>query len=84
MAQVILEDTQFGEAIHKSMESNGIKNMPLNYQEARIYSFYQSCDTMIGLDNAPTHLAVQPAIDEEWTFPDDPRVAQMNRKAAMA
>lgn len=58
MAQVILEDTQFGEAIHKSMESNGIKNMPLNYQAARIYSFRMGCDKMIGLDNVPTHLAV--------------------------
>ena len=84
MAQVILEDTQFGEAIQKSMESDGFKSVPLSYQEARIYSFHQSCDKMIGLGNVPPHLAVQQVIGEEWTFPNDPRVAQMDREAAMA
>ena len=32
MSQVILEDTQFGEAIQKSMESDGFKSVPLSYQ----------------------------------------------------
>ena len=65
IARVILEDSQFGEAIQQSIESNGIRSGPLRLQQARSYRFYQSCDTMIGLDNPPTHLAVQPAIDEE-------------------
>jgi phenylpropionate dioxygenase-like ring-hydroxylating dioxygenase large terminal subunit len=80
MAQVILEDTQFGEAIQKSMESDGFRSVPLSYQEARIYSFHQSCDKMIGLDNVPAHLAVEQVIGEEWTYPNDPRVAQMKRQ----
>lgn len=84
MSQVILEDTQFGEAIQKSMESDGFKSVPLSYQEARIYSFHQSCDKMIGLENVPVHLAVSQVIGEEWTYPNDPRVAQMEREAAAA
>jgi hypothetical protein len=54
----------------------------LSYQEARIYSFHQSCDKMIGLDNVPKHLAVEQVIGEDWTYPNDPRVAQMEREQA--
>lgn len=82
MSQVILEDTQFGEAIQKSMESDGFKSVPLSYQEARIYSFHQSCDKMIGLENVPAYLAVAQVIGDEWTYPNDPRIAQMERQAA--
>ena len=82
LSPVIAEDTQFGEAIQKSMESDGFKSVPLSYQEARIYSFHQSCDKMIGLDNVPGHLAVVQVIGEDWTYPNDPRVAQMNRQTA--
>jgi phenylpropionate dioxygenase-like ring-hydroxylating dioxygenase large terminal subunit len=82
MSPIILEDTQFGEAIQKSMESDGFKSVPLSYQEARIYSFHQSCDKMIGLENVPRHLAVEQVIGAEWTYPNDPRVAQMEREAA--
>jgi phenylpropionate dioxygenase-like ring-hydroxylating dioxygenase large terminal subunit len=82
MSPIILEDTQFGEAIQKSMESDGFKSVPLSYQEARIYSFHQSCDKMIGLENVPKHLAVEQVIGTEWTYPNDPRVAQMEREAA--
>jgi hypothetical protein len=84
MSPIILEDTQFGEAIQKSMESDGFKSVPLSYQEARIYSFHQTCDKMIGLENVPAHLAVAQVIGEEWTYPNDPRVAQMEQEAAMA
>ena len=81
LSPVIAEDTQFGEAIQKSMESDGFKSVPLSYQEARIYSFHQSCDKMIGLDNVPGHLAVAQVIGDDWTYPNDPRVAQMNAQA---
>jgi hypothetical protein len=37
---------------------------------------------MIGLDNVPHDLAVAQVIGEDWTYPNDPRVAQMNRQAA--
>ena len=82
LSPVIAEDTQFGEAIQKSMESDGFKSVPLSYQEARIYSFHQSCDKMIGLDNVPAHLAVAQVIGDDWIYPNDPRVAEMERQEA--
>ena len=78
MSNIILEDTQFGEAIQKSMESRGFKSVPLSYQEARIYSFHQHCDRMIGLNRVPANLAVEQVIGNEWVWPNDPRIAQMN------
>jgi phenylpropionate dioxygenase-like ring-hydroxylating dioxygenase large terminal subunit len=78
MSNIILEDTQFGEAIQKSMESRGFKSVPLSYQEARIYSFHQHCDRMIGLNRVPNNLAVEQVIGNEWVWPNDPRIAQIN------
>jgi len=77
MSRVILEDTQFGEAIQKSMQSRGFQSVPLSYQEARIYSFHQSCDRMIGAANVPRELRVEPVIGAEWVWPNDPRIALM-------
>ena len=77
MSQIILEDTQFGEAIQKSMESQGFKSVPLSYQEARIYSFHQHCDRLIGLNRVPQHLAVKQVISSDWVWPNEPREAQM-------
>lgn len=77
MSPIILEDTQFGEAIQQSMQSSAFKSVPLSYQEARIYSFHQSLDRMIGPDNIAPELQVEPAIGEEWVWPNDPRVEQM-------
>lgn len=84
MSPIILEDTQFGEAIQHSMQSAAFKSVPLSYQEARIYSFHQSCDKMIGIDNVPEKLRVEQVIGEEWVWPNDPRTAQMEeaRQAA--
>jgi phenylpropionate dioxygenase-like ring-hydroxylating dioxygenase large terminal subunit len=82
MSAIIQEDTQFGEAIQHSMESAGFKSVPLSYQEARIYSFHQTCDKMIGLDRVPKELAVEQVIGEEWVWPNDPRTAQMNAQNA--
>ena len=77
MSPIILEDTQFGEAIQKSMQSRGFRSVPLSYQEARIYSFHQSCDRMIGAANVPPKLQVEPVIGPEWVWPNDPRIALM-------
>jgi hypothetical protein len=84
MSRIILEDTQFGEAIQQSMQSRGFKSVPLSYQEARIYSFHQSCDRMIGPENVAQDLRVDPVIGAEWVWPNDPRVAQMHDEAALA
>lgn len=76
LGQVLLEDTQFGEAIQKSMESSGFEGVPLSYQEARIYHWNQWADRLIGLDNIPEDLRVAQAIGDEWLAPNEPRLAQ--------
>lgn len=77
MAKLIQEDTQFGEAIQRSMESRGFKSVPLSYQESPIYWFHQHCDRMIGLDAVPAELRVEQVIGEEWVSPNDPRLAML-------
>jgi phenylpropionate dioxygenase-like ring-hydroxylating dioxygenase large terminal subunit len=84
MSPIILEDTQFGEAIQKSMESPAFQSVPLSYQEARIYSFHQSCDAMIGRENVPEALRVEPVIGKEWVWPNDPRRAEMEAAQAQS
>ena len=72
--RVLLEDTEFGEAIQKSMESYGFKGVPLSYQEARIYHWNQQADRVIGSENIPPELRVEQVMGEEWIYPNDPRV----------
>lgn len=73
MSAIIQEDTQFGEAIQRSMESSGFRSVPLSYQEARIYYFHQNCDAMIGAERIPAELRVEPVLDQAWVWPRDPR-----------
>jgi Ring hydroxylating alpha subunit (catalytic domain) len=77
MAKLIQEDTQFGEAIQRSMESRGFQSVPLSYQESRIYWFHQHCDWMIGTGNVPKALRVEQVIGEEWVSPNDPRLGML-------
>lgn len=79
LCQVLLEDTQFGEKIQKSMESYGFKGVPLSYQEARIYHWNQAADAMIGAENIPPELRVEPVIGEQWIYPNDPRLQEMQK-----
>jgi hypothetical protein len=72
---VLKEDTEFGKWIQKSVESYGFKGVPLSYQEARIYYWHQSADRMIGRENVPPELRVEPVIGEEWVYPNEPRLA---------
>jgi len=77
LCNVLLEDTQFGEKIQQSMESQGFEGVPLSYQEARIYHWNQQADKMIGVDNVPSELRVQQVIGDNWIFPNDPRQQEM-------
>ncbi len=77
LSQVLLEDTEFGEWIQKSVESYGFKGVPLSYQEARIYHWNQAADRMIGIENIPPELCVAQVIGDEWMYPNDPRLDQM-------
>jgi hypothetical protein len=76
---VLIEDTEFGNWIQKSVHSYGFSGVPLSYQEARIYHWHQSADRMIGIDNIPPELRVKQVIGEEWLHPNDPRIAEMNQ-----
>ena len=78
LCQVLIEDTQFGEKIQKSMESDGFEGVPLSYQEARIYHWNQAADRIIGIDKIPEELRVQQVIGDEWIYPNDPRLAQLD------
>lgn len=78
LCQVLIEDTQFGQKIQRSMESRGFEGVPLSYQEARIYHWNQAADRMIGIDNIPEELRVQQVIGEEWIYPNDPRISQLD------
>jgi len=77
--QVLLEDTQFGAWIQKSIESYGFEGIHLSYQEARIYHWNQWADRMIGVDNIPPELRVEQVIGDEWLYPNDPRLAELER-----
>ncbi|NJN52334.1 MAG: aromatic ring-hydroxylating dioxygenase subunit alpha [Gammaproteobacteria bacterium] len=80
LSAVLLEDTQFGAWIQKSVESYGFRGVPLSYQEARIYHWNQAADRMIGIDNIPPELRVAQVIGDDWIYPNDPRVALMGMK----
>ncbi|MEQ8991579.1 MAG: aromatic ring-hydroxylating dioxygenase subunit alpha [Pseudomonadales bacterium] len=77
LTAVLLEDTEFGAWIQKSVASYGFKGVPLSYQEARIYHWNQAADRMIGIDNVPPELRVAQVIGEAWIYPNDPRIAEM-------
>ena len=79
LSPVLLEDTEFGQWIQKSVESYGFKGVPLSYQEARIYHWNQFADELIGIENIPAELRVAQVIGREWMWPNDPRVAEMER-----
>ncbi|HET6471265.1 MAG TPA: aromatic ring-hydroxylating dioxygenase subunit alpha [Pseudomonadales bacterium] len=77
LAQVLIEDTEFGNWIQKSVRSYGFRGVPLSYQEARIYHWNQWADRMIGIDNIPPELRVAQVIGDEWIYPNDPRIDEM-------
>ena len=68
---VITEDTQFGDWIQKSVESDAFKGVPLCYQEARIYHAHEAIDRAIGVNRIPEELRVEQVIGDEWTWPQD-------------
>lgn len=82
LVQVLLEDTEFGVWIQKSMESYAFRGVPLSYQEARIYHWNQMADRMIGVENIPEELRVKPVIGPEWVYPNDPRLEEIAQSIA--
>ena len=77
LCAVLQEDTQFSAAIQKSVASKGFGGVTLSYQEARIYHWHQAADLLIGIDDVPEELRVEPVIGDEWIHPNDPRLAEI-------
>jgi phenylpropionate dioxygenase-like ring-hydroxylating dioxygenase large terminal subunit len=77
LCDVLLEDTEFGVWIQKSMNSGGFRGVPLSYQESRIYHWNQTADRMIGVENIPAELRVEQVIGEDWIWPSDPRLDEL-------
>ena len=84
LGQVLQEDTQFGLAIQKSMESPAFKGVPLSYQEARIYHWNEWADRIIGIENIPEELRVAQVMGDEWLYPNEPRLAEAEKLAVSA
>ncbi|MFT7218847.1 MAG: phenylpropionate dioxygenase-like ring-hydroxylating dioxygenase large terminal subunit [Candidatus Azotimanducaceae bacterium] len=82
LGKVLLEDTQFGTSIQKSMESRGFRGVPLSYQEARIYHWNQWADRMIGIERIPEELRVAQVMGDEWLMPNDPRLEEIGINVA--
>jgi phenylpropionate dioxygenase-like ring-hydroxylating dioxygenase large terminal subunit len=60
---VLDEDTQNLAWIQKSLESEGARGIPLNYQERRIYHLHEEIDRRIGTEKIPAELRVEPKLD---------------------
>ena len=73
--QILREDIEMSEAIQLAMSEADDRGIPLSYQEARIYFLHQHMDEVIGRERIPTSLQVPPVIGEDWTSPNEPRLA---------
>lgn len=71
---VLREDIEMSEAIQAALEPASNRDIPLSYQEARIYYSHQSADAAIGSHKVPAELRVQPVIGAKWLHPNEPRL----------
>ena len=60
---VLREDTENLRWIQKSVESPGFLGIPLNYQERRIYHVHEEIDRVIGPENVPVELRLEPLLE---------------------
>jgi len=61
---ILDEDNENLPWIQRSIESGGIDGIPLSYQERRIYHFHEYLDQVIGVDDIPENLRIQPRLNE--------------------
>ena len=59
---VLAEDNENLPFVQRSIESGAIESIPLSYQERRIYHFHETVDRVIGAENIPEHLRVEPRL----------------------
>jgi hypothetical protein len=63
--RILYEDLQFAPQIQESLESDGFRGMPLNYQERRIYHWHEELDRRIGLNQVPPEARVEQVL-HDW------------------
>nr|WP_047169581.1 aromatic ring-hydroxylating dioxygenase subunit alpha [Sphingomonas sp. Y57] len=63
--RILYEDLQFAPHIQESLESDGFRGMPLNYQERRIYHWHEELDRRIGLNQVPPEARVEQVL-HDW------------------
>lgn len=61
---VLAEDVQFLPWQQQSMETGAITGMPLSYLERRLYHRHEAIDKMLGVENIPSAMAVEPLLDD--------------------
>jgi phenylpropionate dioxygenase-like ring-hydroxylating dioxygenase large terminal subunit len=60
---IMAEDQMNMAPMQESMESPALRGMPINYQERRIWHLHEQIDRMIGIENVPADLRVEPLLD---------------------
>jgi phenylpropionate dioxygenase-like ring-hydroxylating dioxygenase large terminal subunit len=60
---VMEEDFRNLAPMQRSLESPGLRSIPLSYQERRIYWYHEQIDRMIGPDLVPPGLRVEPLLE---------------------
>ncbi|MCH9838075.1 aromatic ring-hydroxylating dioxygenase subunit alpha [bacterium] len=61
--QIMAEDEMNMAPMQRSMESPALTGIPINYQERRIWHLHEEIDRIIGPDNIPAELRVEPLLD---------------------
>ena len=61
---ILDEDNENLPWIQRSIESGALDGMPVSYQERRIYHFHEYLDQVIGVDDIPEILRVEPRLSE--------------------
>lgn len=65
--RILNEEVQFVAQIQELVESRGFHGATLNYQERRIYHWYEELDRRIGVERIPKHLRVAQFRDSRVT-----------------
>ncbi len=60
--EIMAEDERNMAPIQRSMESPALRGIPLNYQERRIWHLHEEIDRVIGVQNIPAALRMQPVL----------------------
>jgi nitrite reductase/ring-hydroxylating ferredoxin subunit len=63
---VMNEDFMNLAPMQQSISSGALESIPLNYQERRIYHLHEEIDRVIGIDNIPEALQIQPRLQPFW------------------